>query len=143
MIGIVRLSEPLELIDSAKVIAIEQIIMAIIVFKISKLIKIKSESNVIKTRVAVNIITEPSIDFISSAILYLCVSFFLLPTNEAKGSATAKIIYDSAVDRKSEFSGVDLDTEAARLLEQQQAYQALAKVLSTAKEMIDTLLRFM
>ena len=41
------------------------------------------------------------------------------------------------------FSGVDLDTEAARLLEQQQAYQALAKVLSTAKEMVDTLLRSM
>ena len=95
--GIVRLSEPLELIDSAKVMAIEQIIMAIIVFKISKSIKIKSENNVIKTRVVVNIITEPSIDFISSAILYLCVSFFLLPTNEAKGSATAKIIKEAAI----------------------------------------------
>ena len=44
---------------------------------------------------------------------------------------------------RSSISGVDLDTEAARLLEQQQAYQALAKVLSTAKEMVDTLLRFM
>ena len=60
-----------------------------------------------------------------------------------QGLETSKIIYDAAVDRKSEFSGVDLDKEAARLLEQQQAYQALAKVLSTAKEMIDTLLRFM
>ena len=60
-----------------------------------------------------------------------------------QGLETSKIMYDLAVDRKSEFSGVDLDTEAARLLEQQQAYQALAKVLSTAKEMIDTLLRFM
>ena len=60
-----------------------------------------------------------------------------------QGLETSKIIYDAAVDRKSEFSGVDLDTEAAHLLEQQQAYQALAKVLSTAKEMIDTLLRFM
>ena len=48
-----------------------------------------------------------------------------------------------AKDQKSEFSGVDLDTEAARLLEQQQAYQALARVLSTAKEMMDTLLRSM
>jgi flagellar hook-associated protein 1 FlgK len=36
---------------------------------------------------------------------------------------------------------VNLDTEAARLLEQQQAYQALARVLSTAKELLDTLLR--
>ena len=97
VMGIVRLSEPLELIDSAKVMAIEQIIMAIIVFKISKSTKIKPENNVIKTRVAVNIITEPSIDFISPAILYLCVSFFLLPTNEAKGSATAKIIKEAAI----------------------------------------------
>ena len=97
VMGIVRLSEPLELIDSAKVMAIEQIIMAIIVFKILKSIKIKSENNVIKTRVVVNIITEPSIDFISPAILYLCVSFFLLPTNEAKGSATAKIIKEVAI----------------------------------------------
>ena len=58
-----------------------------------------------------------------------------------QGLETSKIMYDLAVDRKSEFSGVDLDTEAARLLEQQQAYQALAKVLSTAKEMIDTLFK--
>jgi flagellar hook-associated protein 1 FlgK len=55
----------------------------------------------------------------------------------------AKTAHDVATDRKSEFAGVDLDTEAARLLEQQQAYQALARVLSTAKEMLDTLLRSM
>ena len=55
----------------------------------------------------------------------------------------AKAANDLAKDQKSEFSGVDLDTEAARLLEQQQAYQALARVLSTAKEMMDTLLRSM
>ena len=55
----------------------------------------------------------------------------------------AKTAHDVAKDQKSEFSGVDLDTEAARLLEQQQAYQALARVISTAKEMMDTLLRSM
>ena len=60
-----------------------------------------------------------------------------------QGLENAKVIYDVAADRKSSFSGVDLDTEAAKLLEQQQAYQALAKVLSTAKEMVDTLLRSM
>ena len=54
---------------------------------------------------------------------------------------TTEAIHEVALDRKSEFAGVDLDTEAARLLEQQQAYQALAKVLSTAKELVDTLLR--
>ena len=56
---------------------------------------------------------------------------------------TASTMYDVAVDRKATFSGVDLDTEAARLIEQQQAYQALAKVLGTAKELVDTLLRSM
>ena len=60
-----------------------------------------------------------------------------------QGLETSKVLFDVAADRKSSFSGVDLDTEAARLLEQQQAYQALAKVLSTAKEMVDTLLRSM
>ena len=46
----------------------------------------------------------------------------------------AKAAHDVAKDQKSEFSGVDLDTEAAKLLEQQQAYQALARVLSTPKK---------
>ena len=55
--------------------------------------------------------------------------------------AADEAVHEVALNRKSEFSGVDLDTEAARLLEQQQAYQALAKVLSTAKELVDTLLR--
>jgi flagellar hook-associated protein 1 FlgK len=60
-----------------------------------------------------------------------------------QGLVTSKAIFDAALDREAAFSGVDLDTEAARLLEQQQAYQALAKVLSTAQELVDTLLRSM
>ena len=56
---------------------------------------------------------------------------------------TSEILFKDAQDRKSEFSGVDLDTEAARLMEQQQAYQALARVLTTARELLDTLLRSM
>ena len=56
---------------------------------------------------------------------------------------TSEILFKDAEDRKSEFSGVDLDTEAARLMEQQQAYQALARVLTTARELLDTLLRSM
>lgn len=40
----------------------------------------------------------------------------------------------------SEQGEVDLDREAARLLEQQQAYQANAQVLSTASRLFDTLL---
>ncbi|WP_354689972.1 flagellar hook-associated protein FlgK [Lentibacter algarum] len=53
---------------------------------------------------------------------------------------SAEAVRDAARELESEFSGVNLDTEAARLLEQQQAYQALARVLSTAKELLDTLM---
>ena len=52
-----------------------------------------------------------------------------------------EVAYQLALDNKNEFTGVDLDTEAARLMEQQQAYQALARVLTTARELLDTLLR--
>lgn len=47
---------------------------------------------------------------------------------------------DAAVALEAEYSGVNLDDEAARLLEQQQAYQALARVLQTASELLDTLI---
>ena len=56
---------------------------------------------------------------------------------------TTEAAYQMALDNKGEFTGVDLDTEAARLMEQQQAYQALARVLTTARELLDTLLRSM
>jgi len=56
---------------------------------------------------------------------------------------SSEVAYQLAVDIKNEFTGVDLDTEAARLMEQQQAYQALARVLTTARELLDTLLRSM
>ena len=52
----------------------------------------------------------------------------------AEGSKTA---IEEAIDK---FSSVSLDTEAANLMQQQQAYQALARVLSTAKELIETLM---
>jgi len=47
---------------------------------------------------------------------------------------------DEAERARSEVSGVNLDEEAARLLQFQQAYQASAKVISTASEMFKTLL---
>ena len=56
---------------------------------------------------------------------------------------TTDAAYQMALDNKNELTGVDLDTEAARLMEQQQAYQALARVLTTARELLDTLLRSM
>ena len=54
--------------------------------------------------------------------------------------ASAEARRDAAVELEAEYSGVNLDDEAARLLEQQQAYQALARVLRTASDLLDTLL---
>ena len=47
---------------------------------------------------------------------------------------------DAAAEAESEFSGVNLDSEAAALMEFQQAYQASARVLSTARELFQSLL---
>ena len=50
-------------------------------------------------------------------------------------------VRDAAVAAESELSGVNLDEEAAKLMAQQQAYQAAARILQTAREMFDTLIR--
>lgn len=50
-------------------------------------------------------------------------------------------VYEAAVASESELSGVNLDEEAAKLIAQQQAYQAAARILQTALEMFDTLIR--
>jgi len=47
---------------------------------------------------------------------------------------------DAAAEAESEFSGVNLDVEAAALMEFQQAYQASARILSTARELFQSLL---
>ena len=49
-------------------------------------------------------------------------------------------LHDDAERARSEVSGVNLDEEAARMLQYQQAYQAAAKVIATANEMFRTLL---
>ena len=44
---------------------------------------------------------------------------------------------------EDELSGVNLDEEASRLMEQQQAYKAAAQILQTARQMFDTLVGIM
>ena len=46
----------------------------------------------------------------------------------------------AAREAESEFSGVNLDSEAAALIEFQQAYQASARILSTARELFQSLM---
>ena len=50
---------------------------------------------------------------------------------------------DAALVTEDELSGVNLDEEASRLMEQQQAYKAAAQILQAAREMFDTLVRIM
>ena len=53
---------------------------------------------------------------------------------------SAEMIRDAAANSASELSGVNMDDEAAQLIEYQQAYQASARVLQTARELFDTLI---
>jgi len=52
----------------------------------------------------------------------------------------AEAIRDAAKSAQDAFSGVDLDTEAADLIRFQQAYQASAQVMASARLLFDTLL---
>ena len=53
---------------------------------------------------------------------------------------SAEMIRDASASSQSELSGVNMDDEAAQLIEYQQAYQASARVLQTARELFDTLI---
>ena len=53
---------------------------------------------------------------------------------------SSEMIRDAAANAVSELSGVNMDDEAAQLIEYQQAYQASARVLQTARELFDTLI---
>ncbi|MEK9692529.1 MAG: flagellar basal body rod C-terminal domain-containing protein, partial [Rhodospirillaceae bacterium] len=54
-------------------------------------------------------------------------------------SVTAQ--FDAVKESFDEKSGVNLDTEAANLIQQQQSYQAAARLLQTARDMFDTILK--
>jgi len=61
--------------------------------------------------------------------------------NEAQTKAEfAKAQADDAEQRRANSAGVNLDEEAARLLQFQQAYQASAKYLQTVQSVFDTLI---
>ena len=53
---------------------------------------------------------------------------------------SAEASRNAAEEAEAEFSGVNLDEEAASLLEFQQAYQASARILSTARELFQSLI---
>ncbi|NRB25143.1 flagellar hook-associated protein FlgK [Shewanella sp.] len=55
-------------------------------------------------------------------------------------AGTAQSVYLQAYNRVQSESGVNIDEEAANLLRFQQAYQASARIMTTANEIFDTLL---
>lgn len=62
----------------------------------------------------------------------------------AKGHESAVSAGHETLMRKmAEVGAVDLDTEAARLIELQQAYQASAQALSIARQLFDTIMKIM
>lgn len=62
-------------------------------------------------------------------------------TQQAQVSRDAQqVLQDDAVAQRQNFSGVNLDEEAANLLRYQQAYQASAQLIRIANEMFQTLL---
>jgi flagellar hook-associated protein FlgK len=61
--------------------------------------------------------------------------------NLAQEAAIA--LKEASIEAEATYSGVNLDTEAANLIQQQQAYQASARILSTARELFETLLQTM
>ena len=52
----------------------------------------------------------------------------------------ARALKDSSIEAEAMYSGVNLDSEAAKLIEYQQAYQASARILQTARDIFQTLL---
>ena len=52
-----------------------------------------------------------------------------------------EVVYEQANKAKDQKAGVNLDEEAANLIRYQQAYQASARVMQTANQLFDVLLR--
>jgi flagellar hook-associated protein 1 len=62
-------------------------------------------------------------------------------TQQAQANAAAqKTVNQSASDARSNLSGVNLDEEAAKMLQYQQAYQACAQMIQTSNSVFSTLI---
>jgi len=55
-------------------------------------------------------------------------------------TASNKAVLESTADARSSVSGVNMDEEAARLVQFQQAYQASAQIISVSQKLFDTIL---
>ena len=58
---------------------------------------------------------------------------------QIQGKAAEGILFQSN-ERRESLSGVNLDEEAANLIRFQQSYAAAARIITTAKEIFETIL---
>ncbi|MCH8685480.1 flagellar basal body rod C-terminal domain-containing protein [Pedomonas mirosovicensis] len=56
------------------------------------------------------------------------------------GAADANTLLTTVVQRRDDYSGVNLDEELSNMIVFQNSYNAAARLITTAKEMYDTLL---
>jgi flagellar hook-associated protein 1 FlgK len=61
-------------------------------------------------------------------------------SSESTSSISAAVAQQAEISRSSQ-AGVNLDEEAAKLIQYQQSYQAAAKMLQVAQSLFDTLLQ--
>ena len=61
-------------------------------------------------------------------------------SGQARAATSAKVSAAASTALQGDV-GVNLDEEAARLVQYQQSYQAAAKLLQTAQNLLDTLLQ--
>jgi flagellar hook-associated protein 1 FlgK len=62
-------------------------------------------------------------------------------TQQAQANAAAQqSVNDAATDARSNLTGVNLDEEAAKMVQFQQAYQACAQMIQTAGTIFNTLI---
>ena len=52
-----------------------------------------------------------------------------------------QVVYEQANEARDQVAGVNLDEEAANLIRFQQSYQASARLLQTANQLFDAILR--
>lgn len=76
-----------------------------------------------------------------SAVANNTVSQIGVATQQAQANATAqKATNQSAVDSRNNLSGVNLDEEATKMLQYQQAYQACAQMIQVSNTMFNSLI---
>ena len=76
-----------------------------------------------------------------SSVANNLVSQVGVQTQQAQSNAAAqKSVNQSAVDTRSNLSGVNLDEEAAKLVQYQQAYSACAQLIQTSNTMFNSLI---